>query len=114
MDFGSLYDAFQAMAKAGLSVEEVMEALEAELAETSPRSSISRPGPQEYKHQGPLPETRYGRPWSSWDSSGLASPLGQARGPPVRHKKGLSWIAVQLRPGSGCPYTSLMTLSIIS
>ena len=43
MDFGSLYDAFQAMAKAGLSAEEVMEALEAELAETSPRSSISRP-----------------------------------------------------------------------
>ena len=82
MDFGSLYDAFQAMAKAGLSVEEVMEALEAELAETSPRSSISRPGPQEYKHQGPLPETRYGRLWSSWGSSGLISPLGQARGPP--------------------------------
>lgn len=69
MDFGSLYDAFQAMAKAGLSVEEVMEALEAELAETSPRSIN-------------LPETRYRRPWSSWDSSGLASPLGQARGPP--------------------------------
>ena len=68
MDFGSLYDAFQAMAKAGLSAEEVMEALEAELAETSPRSSISRPRPQEYKHQGPRQETRYGRPWSSWDS----------------------------------------------
>ena len=49
MDFGSLYDAFQAMAKAGLSVEEVMEALEAELTETSPRSSISRPRFQEYK-----------------------------------------------------------------
>lgn len=49
MDFGSLYDAFQAMAKAGLSVEEVMEALEAELAEASPRSSISRPRVQEYK-----------------------------------------------------------------
>lgn len=49
MDFGSLYDAFQAMAKAGLSVEEVMEALEAELAETSPRSSVSRPRFQEYK-----------------------------------------------------------------
>ena len=82
MDFGSLYDAFQAMAKAGLSVEEVMEALEAELTETSPRSSISRPRFQEYKHQGPRQETRYGRPWSSWGSSGLVSPFGQARGPP--------------------------------
>ena len=49
MDFGSLYDAFQAMAKAGLSMEEVMEALEAEPPETSPRSSISRPRVQEYK-----------------------------------------------------------------
>ena len=82
MDFGSLYDAFQAMAKAGLSVEEVMEALEAEFAETSPRSSVSRPGPQEYKHQGPLAETRYGRPWESWDSPGLVCLVGQARGPP--------------------------------
>ncbi len=82
MDFGSLYDAFQAMAEAGLSVEEVMEALEAELAETSPRSSTPRPRVQEYKYQGPLGKTRYGRPWSSWDSSGLVSPLGQARGPP--------------------------------
>lgn len=84
MDFGSLYDAFQAMAKAGLSVEEVMEALEAELAETSPRSSTPRPRVQEYKYQGPLGKTRYGRPWSSWDSSGLVSPLGQARGPPPK------------------------------
>ena len=82
MDFGSLYDAFQAMAKAGLSVEEVMEALEAELTETSPRSSISRPRFQEYKHQGPLGKTRYGRPWSSWDSSGRVSPIERARGPP--------------------------------
>ena len=81
MDFGSLYDAFQAMAKAGLSAEEVMEALEAELAETSPRSSISRP---RLNARAPLPETRYGRPWSSWDSSGLVSPLGQARGPPQK------------------------------
>ena len=55
MDFGSLYDAFQAMAKAGLSVEEVMEALEAELTETSPRSSISRPRFQEYKPRAPPP-----------------------------------------------------------
>lgn len=82
MDFGSLYDAFQAMAKAGMTVEEVMEVLEAELAETSPRSPISRPGFQEYKRQGPRQETRYGRPWSSWGSSGLVSPFGQARGPP--------------------------------
>ncbi len=67
------------------SADEIMEAfaaLDAELAETSPRSSISRPRSQEYKHQGPLPETRYGRLWSSWGSSGLISPLGQARGPP--------------------------------
>ena len=82
MDFGSLYDAFQAMAKAGLSMEEVMEALETELTETSPRISISRPRPQEYKHQGPLVKTRYGRPWSSWDNFGRVIPLGQARGPP--------------------------------
>ena len=68
-----------------MSADEIMEAfaaLEAELAETSPRSSISRPRFQEYKRQGPLPEMRYGRPWSSWDSSRLVSPLGQARGPP--------------------------------
>lgn len=82
MDFESLYDAFQAMEKAGHSVEEVMEALEAEPAEASHRSSISRLRFQEYKHQGPRSETRYGRPWSSWDSSGFASPVGQARGPP--------------------------------
>ena len=82
MDFGSLYDTFRAMAKAGLSMEEVMEALEAELAETSPRSSISRPRFQEYKHQGHLAETRYGRPWSSWGASWLVRPIGQARGPP--------------------------------
>ena len=84
MDFGSLYDAFQAMAKAGLSVEEAFATLEAELAETSPRRSISRPRFQEYKHQGPRPKTRYGRPWSSWGNSGLVNPLGQARGPPPK------------------------------
>ncbi len=61
---------------------DIKEALEVEFAETSPRSSVSRPRFQEYKHQGPRPETRYGRPWSSWGSSGLVSPLGQARGPP--------------------------------
>ena len=65
-------------------IMEVMEALEAEPAETSPRSFVSRPRVQKYKHQGPRPETRYGRPWSSWDSSGLVSPLGQARGPPPK------------------------------
>ena len=82
MDFGSLYDAFQAMAKAGLSMEEVMEALETELTETSPRISISRPRPYEYKRKGPLPETRYGRPWSSWNSLYPSLPNGKdtARG----------------------------------
>ncbi len=53
MDFGSLYNALREMARAGLSAEEAMEALEAELAETSPRSSISRPRAQEYKPPGP-------------------------------------------------------------
>lgn len=84
MDFGSLYDVLREMARAGLSAEEAMEALEAELTETSPRSSISHPKAQEYKHQGPKPKTRYGRPWSSWGASWLASPLGQARGPPPK------------------------------
>ena len=59
---------FQAMAKAGLSMEEVMEALETELAETSPRISISRPRPKADKYQGLGLRMRYGRPWSSWDS----------------------------------------------
>ena len=75
MDFGSLYDAFQAMAKAGLSAEEVMEALEAELAETSPRSFKSNT-------RVPRAEIRYGQPQSSWDSPGLVSPPGQAHEPP--------------------------------
>jgi len=84
MDFGSLYDALREMARAGLSAKEAMEALEAELTETSPRSSISRPRAQEYKHQGPTSKTRYGRPWGSWGASWLASPLRQARGPPPK------------------------------
>lgn len=71
MDFGSFYDAFQAMEKAGLSAEEVMEALETVFAETSPRSSISRPRFQEYKlraRESPgtgaraSPKTRLNRP----------------------------------------------------
>jgi len=47
MDTGSLYDALREMARAGLSAEEAMEVLAAELTETSPRSSISRPRAQE-------------------------------------------------------------------
>lgn len=73
------------LATMSMSTDEIMEdfaVLEAELAETSPRSSISRPRSQEYKHQGPLAETRYGRPWSFWGSSGLASVFERARGPP--------------------------------
>ncbi len=73
------------LATMSMSMDEIMEAftaLEAELAETSPRSSISRPRSQEYKHHGPIAETRYGRPWSSWGSSGLASVFERARGPP--------------------------------
>ena len=44
------------LATMSMSTDEIMEdfaVLEAELAETSPRSSISRPRSQEYKHQGP-------------------------------------------------------------
>jgi len=68
MDFGPLYDTLREMARAGLSAEEAMEALAAELTETSLMSSISRPRVQEYKDQGPKPKTRCGRPWSSWGS----------------------------------------------
>lgn len=73
------------LATMSMSTDEIMEvfaALEVKLAETSPRSSISRPRPQEYKHQDPLAETRYGRLWSSCGSSGLASVFERARGPP--------------------------------
>lgn len=91
----TLDECVEAIARLGelATLEEAFAAFEAELAETSPRSSISRPRSQEYKHQGPLPETRYERPWSSWDSSGLVSPLGQARGPPP--KRGLT---AQVKP----------------
>ena len=81
----TLDECVEAIARLGelATLEEAFAALDAELAETSPRSSISRPRPQEYKHQGPRQETRYGRPWSSRGSSGLISPLGQVRGPPL-------------------------------
>ena len=58
-------EALDRVARASLTSEDLMEAfaaLERELAETSPRSSVSCPWPQEYKHQGPLSKTRYGRP----------------------------------------------------
>lgn len=78
MDFGSLYDAFQAMAKAGLSVEEVMEALEAELAETSPRSSVSRPRFQEYKPGQKRDTGDRGAPGESFKTTALSHDCGRA------------------------------------
>ena len=80
-----LAEALDRPARACPTAEELMEAfaaLEEELAETSPRSSISRPRFQEYKHQGHLGKTRYGRPWSSWGVSGSIFLASQARGPP--------------------------------
>ena len=63
-------------------LENMKTALAAEFIGTSPRSSISRIRFLAYNHQGPRARTRCGRPWRSWDSSGLVSPLEQARGPP--------------------------------
>ena len=64
----TLDECVKAIARLGelATLEEAFAAIEVELAETSPRSSISHPGIQEYKHQGPRSRTRYGRPWSSW------------------------------------------------
>lgn len=78
-------EALDRLAQASMTAEDLMAAfaaLDAELAETSPRSSIPRPRFGEYKHQGPSSKTRYGRPYASWGASWLISFAAQARGPP--------------------------------
>lgn len=92
-------EAFERLANMGMTSEEFLAAIKAAedaILQGLPRSSISRPSFKEYKHQGPLAETRYGRPGESVGAFWLATFLERARWPPrLRMKKGRGCLGPQ-------------------